>query len=854
MKQKNNRTLIVRSIQTMCLMGFMLFLATTSSVMAQDTRLLQNSKMEAITPKKFPEKLKSKTPSSMKMPKASLRRKAPISDLNQLVGPAVLWSFSSIEGIEDGGNSIEITKKNNSTLEIEHFTLLATNKIQVNVNLSDMTFTIPSKQVLWTHETYGDVVLTALTGNYISRDTPISGYFDEYNTMIITTSWADIDSENDWWEGIWYQSLLVAANGLMEANNNSGKEIYNVYLEPGEDENTVNVLNFGGLGQWVGIKVYNDGHIVIPSQVAYDVAPGKDSDGEPVDDYYTYAANLNGGYYLGADSIVGSVSEKELSFGNWAMLQDISNNLKRGFWYLDGKITLTYEGVYFIETPYCTVETNSLSFPAEGGSQTIKVSSNQEWTFSSSQSWVNCSPSAGSGDATITITVDANTSADSRKGYAAVVVDTPTNYIANRIDINQEGASIQPIEYSADDVSYMLNPADMSATIINIKGIYENVMVPEKVSYNGQDYTVTAIAEQALADAEGFNFSVSLPATITTVAPKAFDNAETSAIIWNSDTQLPANAFAHVDMNIWANMLLYVNKSGIAPSKFANTIVNGEAQNIELQEGKVFHCPQEFIAKKISFTHEFTMQTGIGQKRGWETIALPFDVQTITHATKGYLIPFANYSPSSEDKPFWLYEWSNKGFVKASSMQANVPYLISMPMNTQYSPEYNLAGSVTFSATNALVKTTKGEDIKSYGYNNKCFFANYFFSVDNDNYPNFVINSSNMLHSETGGYAPGSIFVRIKNIRNCFPFEGYLRDDSKDASSRNVIEIEFADDDETQGIDGIMLSSGSKWRQNGIFTVAGQRITGYEGMSEEEVLLHLPSGVYIMNGKKQVVK
>lgn len=405
-----------------------------------------------------------------------------------------------------------------------------------------------------------------------------------------------------------------------------------------------------------------------------------------------------------------------------------------------------------------------------------------------------------------------------------------------------------PVEYDTDSVTYVLNPSSHTATIVLVKPQYDDVVVSGTVAYNGANYTVTALAEQALASEEGFNYSVALPSTITTVANGAFDNAETSAIIWNSNTALPANAFSNVNMEIWKNMLLYVNKEGIAPSGFANTIVNGVAQNIELKEGYVFHCPQQFTAQKISYTHTFKMETVIGKKQGWETIALPFDVMSITHATKGQLIPFASYSPSSSNKPFWLYEWTSSGFAKASTMQANKPYLISMPNNSAYSSEYNVAGSVTFSATNAIVKTTKNEDIRSYGYSNKYFWAQYFF----DSYENYAnINSVNQLHSETGGYDPGSIF--IKDIRYAFPFEGVIEDISQNSSRSNVIEIEFADDEIT-GIESILIVPNENLPSKGIYTISGMRINAEEGLSEEEILKRLPSGVYIVNGKKRVVK
>ena len=99
------------------------------------------------------------------------------------------------------------------------------------------------------------------------------------------------------------------------------------------------------------------------------------------------------------------------------------------------------------------------------------------------------------------------------------------------------------------------------------------------------------------------------------------------------------------------------------------------------------------------------METG-GNGKGWETIALPFDVQRIVHSTRGEIVPFAGYGSASNRKPFWLGNMSASGFKRASSIQANEPYIIAMPNNSKYNNDYNLAGDVTFSADNVQVAKT----------------------------------------------------------------------------------------------------------------------------------------------------
>ena len=514
-------------------------------------------------------------------------------------------------------------------------------------------------------------------------------------------------------------------------------------------------------------------------------------------------------------------------------------------------LTITQEAVSIVGSP---IKLDSI--PAKGGYESVTIVSNVKWKLDDSiPEWIKVSPdSADAGKATVLIQVMPNESTETRNCTISFNGMAPdgSEYKSNSwvYTIYQQAAELQPFEYFTDAANYELYPATKTATILAVKAMYDDVVVPESIVYNDQSYIVTAIAEQALAVGDGFNYSVSLPATITTIDPNAFDKAMTSAIIWNSDTPLPTNAFENIDMVTWKNMLLYVKRSGIAPVGFANTIVDGKAQDIILYEGAVFHCPQEFAVRTISFSHEFTMETGMGITQGWETIALPFDVQTITHATKGHVVPFAIYSVDSDSKPFWLYEWTNQGFIRASSMDANNPYLISMPNNVEYSPIYNLPGIITFAATDAMVNATKSESIHSYEYQNKYFWAKYYFLGTSNKYAN--INSINNLRSDSGGYTPGSIF--IKNFRNTWPFEGYIYDNSENASSRNIIEIEFADESETTGIEQSIVATSSNKPTMGIYTIAGQRIIPRMGMTDEELLQRLPAGVYIVNGEKVVVK
>ena len=68
------------------------------------------------------------------------------------------------------------------------------------------------------------------------------------------------------------------------------------------------------------------------------------------------------------------------------------------------------------EDPYLTVTPSNLSFPEEGGAQTIQVSANYAWTASVSGSGFKISPASGEGVGSVTVTASAASSSDEVTG------------------------------------------------------------------------------------------------------------------------------------------------------------------------------------------------------------------------------------------------------------------------------------------------------------------------------------------------------------------------------------------------------------------------------------------------------
>lgn len=268
-----------------------------------------------------------------------------------------------------------------------------------------------------------------------------------------------------------------------------------------------------------------------------------------------------------------------------------------------------------------------------------------------------------------------------------------------------------------------------------------------------------------------------------------------------------------------------------------------------------FYCPKAFSAQKITYTRNFAQKTEMGVCQGWETIVLPFNVTTMRHETNGNIAPFAKGEKGA--KPFWLYELSpTGGFQRAANIQANVPYIISMPNSEYYADDYILGGNVTFSGNNVTVSATNAQSVKN---ESREFVPCYEFTEKNDG-----IYSLNV-DTEYESYRPGSLFV--ENFLDINPFEAYLK--MPQNFSRSFASI-FGNE-ETTGIDNIptkQLAGLNAWANGStlyiqsdkarrvlIFSTSGMLVKAVNvEAGETSSITDLPSGIYIVNKKKVAIK
>ena len=308
-----------------------------------------------------------------------------------------------------------------------------------------------------------------------------------------------------------------------------------------------------------------------------------------------------------------------------------------------------------------------------------------------------------------------------------------------------------------------------------------------------------------------------------------FNGCSSLASIQAGSAAIPDSIYALVEN---PNLLVYVNEARLAPSNVQNVVINGLAREIvltDVQDGNNdWFAPQAFVAERISYTRNFTQSTSKGTSRGWESIALPFDVQTIQHESKGMIAPFNN---SASNKHFWLRRLTENGLQAATNIEANTPYIISMPNSEEYTADYNLNGRVTFSAQNIDVPATT---TKVLALADSSIVMVPAMQRQSRSSSVWALNVGEV----RGQYFEGSVFER--DYRTVRPFEAYTihRQENGQPAPRYVPIQEIA------GTTGIETINREPLTLNQWYDMQGRKLEGKPARK----------GVYISNGKKVVVK
>ncbi len=435
-----------------------------------------------------------------------------------------------------------------------------------------------------------------------------------------------------------------------------------------------------------------------------------------------------------------------------------------------------------LHVPESSIDSYKALFPWSGFKSVTSIEGGKAYTLSIT--------STANGSVTYSgNTIDGTTKSFTvNEGTSATLTFTPnSNYqiCSVKVDGVNVTSSVSNNQYTISNIK--------RSTTVEVK--FEEII--SSFTYHGVNCRVLSNTEKTVIIAHGdYDQALEVPASFTVNGVTWYvngidndvmtDNPQLAAVIWN-----PAVKFDAKVSN--PNFLLYVISADYAPSGIKNVIVNGTADNITLTEadgGNDFYCPKAFAARSIGYTHNYGMITGVGECRGWETIALPFNVQKIVHSEKGQVVPFAVWQKGETQRPFWLYELTGNGWKEAGAIKAYTPYVISMPNNELYYESSCLNGQVTFSAENVAVEATNSHQVS---YNGKTFVPN--FSVRESNGYVYALNVKNDWAAYNGSLTEGSHFVQ--NLRTVHPFEAYMTTEN---NSRAAFSIFDDDATEVQGV------------------------------------------------------
>lgn len=279
----------------------------------------------------------------------------------------------------------------------------------------------------------------------------------------------------------------------------------------------------------------------------------------------------------------------------------------------------------------------------------------------------------------------------------------------------------------------------------------------------------------------------------------------------------PANISVTPSTN--PNCLYLLAKGASVPNGLEgkNVVIDGAAESITLKDGNDFYSPIDFTAASISYERTFTLAAA--GSSGWNTICLPFTVNTITCNNKT-----VDWFHSANDtgKNFWLRAFTSDdngtvAFDYTNNMVANTPYIIAVP-DSNWGTEYQMTDRpVTFSGSNAHIAATKTASVSG---------NNYKFC------------GSSATTSLTDGYVlNGSNFVKLNSTRSVPPFRAWF--EAVNISSLSRTSLVIVNSEET-GISTMELANSNDiW-----YTLSGLRLDTKPTVK----------GIYIHNGKKEMIK
>jgi hypothetical protein len=285
---------------------------------------------------------------------------------------------------------------------------------------------------------------------------------------------------------------------------------------------------------------------------------------------------------------------------------------------------------------------------------------------------------------------------------------------------------------------------------------------------------IVYIGEKAFKDCESLT-NIDIPDKVEFIGNEAFYGCNSLKIIDWHTTQPLSGAFD----NFTAALFIYTNNDSLPDGyeAFKSVAIDGAFDTLDITTLDASCAPYLTTAKKVIFTKDFSSEA-IDAGGRWYSLSLPFVPTEITHEEKGLLAPFD--SDVTDAKNFWLRELTQDGFQDVTSIEANHAYVIAMPNSNQYADEFNISGTVTFSAENVEFNGQAWEPIVSEGATYSMYPVYEDMDITRDIY---VLNSDYWVN----GFDYGSVFVH--GAVGLKPYEAYIKYNDGGATMRSVLPI-----------------------------------------------------------------
>lgn len=300
------------------------------------------------------------------------------------------------------------------------------------------------------------------------------------------------------------------------------------------------------------------------------------------------------------------------------------------------------------------------------------------------------------------------------------------------------------------------------------------------------------------------------------------------------------------------NTIYYLTKDNTKTLPTQNKVINGHAKLIHLADSSSVFIPIDFQTDSIVYTRTFDKGfTGRRNGNNWSTITLPFTPDRIFNTVDSVDVDW--FRPGdTEEKNFWLRElYAEEGFyayfADAGQIEPNRPYIITVPDNYK-GEDYCLVGKpLEFSAGNVDVVCGKS-----------------FVDTDNYNFVGSLTETNSVgdyiywLNEENGGnhfiYLPEQTVV--KPFRAYFAARKQPRDGAKMYVASYIFQTESDNEGgETDGVIELAAPESPSWpAQTGIYTITGMKVATVDSHAVGEALSTLPHGIYVVNGRKVLVK